>query len=228
MIPAPPGFDTLDDGGNPETADLANCLQPTNTTSLPTRKSRVGSITAQDALLRRALRKKDMRKIRQRSGVKPKVKLSRTCIPRSANPVPTPNETREMVQCQWEGCTKSLHVDYISVKHWGKHIRGHFADKQEMVQCKWDGGCGSVICKSSMWKHVVVHQPKFKIRCPRGCGIFTRADMMRRHLQTCSFIPRRAVADDGSDGKGGLGNGENMCVDDSDDNGKEDEGEKES
>jgi hypothetical protein len=80
-----------------------------------------------------------------------------------------------------------MHVDYVDVKHWGQHVREHYADQPEMVECKWDGGCGAVISKSSMWKHIVVHQPKFKIRCPRGCGVFTRGDMMKRHLQSCAL-----------------------------------------
>ena len=136
-----------------------------------------------------ALREKERRKIRQRSGVKPKAKTS----PRGISTATSSNTTLEIVECQWSGCTKRLHVDYVDVKHWGQHVREHYADQPEMVQCKWDGGCGAVISKSSMWKHIVVHQPKFKIRCPRGCDVFTRADMMRRHLQTCSFTSRQVA-----------------------------------
>lgn len=44
-----------------------------------------------------------------------------------------------------------------------------------------------------MWKHIVVHQPKFKIRCPRGCDVSTRADMMRRHLRYCPYAHGHAA-----------------------------------
>ena len=50
-----------------------------------------------------------------------------------------------------------------------------------------------------MWKHIVVHEPKFKIRCPRGCDVFTRSDMMRRHLQSCSYTPGRAAEESESE-----------------------------
>ena len=110
-----------------------------------------------------------------------------------------------MVRCQWEGCTKRLHVDYIDVGHWGKHVREHYANEQDTIKCKWGGGCGAMVNKSSMWKHVVVHQPKFKIRCPRGCDVSTRGDMMRRHLQTCNYTPGQAA-------KGGEGEEENVGV----------------
>ena len=136
-----------------------------------------------------APREKERKKIRQSSGVKSKVKAPQTHGLRNVEATPSSNTPLEMVQCQWEGCTKRLHVDYISVGHWGKHVREHYANEQDMIQCKWEGGCGAVVNKSSMWKHVVVHQPKFKIRCPRGCDVSTRSDMMRRHLQTCNYTP---------------------------------------
>jgi hypothetical protein len=140
-----------------------------------------------------ALREKERKKIRQSSGVKPKAKAPQTHGPRNVEAAASSNPPLEMVQCKWEGCTKWLHVDYIDVGHWGKHIREHYADEQDMVQCKWDGGCGVCHNKSSMWKHIIVHEPKFKIRCTRGCDIFTRGDMMKRHLRTCNYTPDQAA-----------------------------------
>ena len=101
-----------------------------------------------------------------------------------------------MVQCEWGDCTERMHVDYICVKHWGTHIRDHIDDLPNVVQCQWGGVgvCGISIHKSSLWKHIVVHQRKFKIRCPLGCSVFTRGDMMKRHLNSCMFKPRRAWA----------------------------------
>lgn len=140
-----------------------------------------------------ALREKEKKRIRQSSGVKPKAKTPpQTHGLRDIEASSSSNTPLEMVRCQWEGCTKRLHVDYISVGHWGKHVREHYASEQDTIKCKWEGGCSRVVNKSSMWKHIVVHQPKFKIRCPRGCGVSTRADMMRRHLQTCNYIPGQA------------------------------------
>jgi len=107
-----------------------------------------------------------------------------------------------MVQCQWADCTKRLHVDYVSVRHWGKHVREHYAKEQDMIQCEWEGGCGAVINKSSMWKHIIVHEPKFKIRCPHGCDVSTRGDMMRRHLRSCPHASDRVAKEVESDGEG--------------------------
>jgi len=107
----------------------------------------------------------------------------------------------EMVQCQWGNCTERLYVDYVNVEHWGRHVREHYADQQDMIPCEWEGGCSAVIHKSSMWKHVIVHQPKFKIRCPRGCDVSTRSDMMRRHLRSCSYTSTKAA--EGSEGDEG-------------------------
>ncbi|KAF9650308.1 hypothetical protein BDM02DRAFT_3112279 [Thelephora ganbajun] len=143
------------------------------------------------------LREKERKKIRQSSGVRPKVKAPQT---RSLRTVEAPSRSSlEMVQCQWTGCTKRLHVDYVSVKHWGKHVREHYANQQDMIQCKWKGGCGAVLGKSSMWKHIVVHQPKFKIRCPRGCDVVTRGDMMRRHLRSCPVTSSQTAEEGESD-----------------------------
>ena len=144
------------------------------------------------------LREKERKRIRQTSGVRSKAKAPQTHAPRSTKAAPSSTSSLEMVQCRWTGCTKRLHVDYVDVRHWGKHVREHYAHEQDMVQCKWDGGCGAVINKSSMWKHVVVHQPKFKIRCPRGCDVLTRGDMMRRHLQSCNYTPDKASNEGGS------------------------------
>ena len=138
------------------------------------------------------IRKKVRKNVRQNSGVKPKAKTSRARGLRDVGAASRSNSPLEMVQCQWAGCTKELHVDYIDVSHWGKHVRGHYANGEASIQCEWNGGCGVSITKSSVWKHIVVHQPKFKIRCPRGCDVSTRSDMMRRHLQSCPYIPGQA------------------------------------
>jgi len=62
-----------------------------------------------------------------------------------------------------------------------------------------------------MWKHIVVHQPKFKIRCPRGCDVFTRGDMMKRHLQYCHFARGLAAEEYESEGEAGVEVGEGGC-----------------
>ena len=79
------------------------------------------------------------------------------------------------------------------------HVREHSIYQPEMIPCQWNGGCGAIINKNSVWKHIVVHQPKFKLRCPRGCDVFTRGDMMKRHLRTCGFTSRRRRIAIGSD-----------------------------
>lgn len=145
------------------------------------------------------LQGKERKKIRQSSGVKYKTKTPRTHSPRDLVAGPHPKPASEMVQCMWEGCTTTMYVDYVNVKHWGKHIREHYTNQPEMIQCQWAGGCGAAIKKSSLWKHIVVHQPRFKLRCPHGCDVFTRADMMKRHLNTCPFLPSRAAAQNESD-----------------------------
>jgi hypothetical protein len=136
------------------------------------------------------IREKEKKMIRRRSGVKPKAKTPRTHGAPNVGDTSSSNTYLEMVECQWAGCTKRLHVDYVSVKHWGQHIRDHYVGKPQMIQCQWDGGCGATVHKSSLWKHIVVHQQKFKIRCPHGCDVFTRGDMMKRHFQTCPFTSR--------------------------------------
>lgn len=83
-----------------------------------------------------------------------------------------------------------------------------------------------MIHKSSMWKHIVVHQPKFKIRCPRGCGVLTRGDMMRRHLQSCSYSSRRAAKKGRSEEDEDMEVEESSSGGDSDYNGEDDEGER--
>ena len=145
-----------------------------------------------------ALREKERKKIRQSSGVKPKVKAPRKHGPQSLEAAPSSNTPLEMVQCRWDGCTKRLYVDYISVRHWGEHVRTHYSDEQGTIQCKWRGGCGAAVNKSSMWKHVVSHQSKFKVRCPKGCGVSTREDMLPRHTGTCNYTPGQP-ANGGSD-----------------------------
>ena len=132
-----------------------------------------------------APRKKEREKMRQRSGVK-----SKTSAPRRRVGVTLSSESpSELVQCRWTGCTQQLLVDYEHVAHWARHIRGHSAAQQQAVRCRWNGGCGAIVHKSSIWKHVVVHEPRFKLRCPRGCPISTRGDMMARHLRSCRFVP---------------------------------------
>lgn len=167
-----------------------------------------------------ALREERRRKIRQGSGVKPKAKAPQTHSRRGSKTAPSSHSSSELVQCQWEGCTQRLYVDYVSVGHWGKHIREHYANQPDSIRCKWGDGCDSVIHKSSMWKHIVVHQPKFKIRCPRGCDVFTRSDMMRRHLQSCTY----GSEDGESEQEDGVGVGEGSRAGDRGGDGGDNEG----
>ena len=215
-IPDPPKFDTLNEDGYPDVRQDTDSTSPvpsdstsassTFTRSPSTRESSPGPAQAAKNEKNSSepspilfLREKERKKIRQSSGVKPKAKAPKAKGPRSADAAPSFDPPLETVQCQWAGCTKRLHVDYVSVKHWGKHIRQHYARQQDMVECRWGAGCDAVVSKSSMWKHVVVHQPKFKIRCPRGCDVMTRGDMMRRHLRSCPFNSGKAAAEGGSE-----------------------------
>ena len=70
-----------------------------------------------------------------------------------------------------------------------------------------------------MWKHIVVHQPKFKIRCPRGCGVSTRGDMVKRHLQYCRHTPGQVGEEYGSEGEVDMEVGEGGRLSDSDSDG---------
>lgn len=122
--------------------------------------------------------------MRKGSGVMPKASASR----RRGGAATSSESPSELVQCQWAGCTQQFPVNYEDVTHWSQHIRGHATTQPRMVRCMWNGGCGIEVHKSSIWKHVVVHEPRFKLRCPRGCPIFTRGDMMARHLRACRFV----------------------------------------
>ena len=141
------------------------------------------------------LREKARKKTRRASGVKPKAKARGSHL--------------EMVRCMWDGCGQRLHVDYVNADHWGKHLRGHLPkDRGDVIRCRWGDNCGVSTQKGSMWKHVVVHQPKFKIRCPRGCGVFSRGDMMSRHLLYCPRPPRRGEWENGERAEVEVGEGE--------------------
>jgi hypothetical protein len=138
--------------------------------------------------------KKGKKKIRESDGVKSKAKTGQMCSLRDNDASSSFNNNLEMVECQWTGCTARLHVDFVNVKHWGRHVREHYLDKLDAVECEWEGGCGMKINKGSLWKHIIVHESRFKIRCPRRCGVFTRSDMMKRHLRTCPKKSARAAA----------------------------------
>lgn len=176
--------------------------------SLPTRWSGKGPIPrAKKGPPRQhplqAPREKERKKIRQRNGVKPKAKSKAKSpkIPdlRNVGTTSSSNANFEMVRCQWEDCKRWLHVDYVDVKHWGQHIREHYTDEPDLVPCRWGSGCGAEINKSSVWKHIIVHEPKFKIRCPHGCDVLTRGDMMKRHLRSCPRTSRQTTAEGDSD-----------------------------
>ena len=169
------------------------------------------------------LREKERKRIRQSSGVKPKAKVPQPRGLRNFEATPSSSTPLEMVQCQWGGCTKRLYVDYINVEHWGKHVREHYADERDTIQCQWEGGCGDVVNKSSMWKHVVRHQSKFKIRCPYGCGVSTRGDMMNRHRKTCNYTPGKVAKSGKDNGKENVKAGEEGDGGDYDDDGEDSE-----
>ena len=212
--PDPPEFDTFDyespdvlrDGvdstGSASTSSTraGSALSRSPSPPVPTRKSirsvrrTKGRRDSPEPSPIQTLREKGRKKIRQGSGVKTKKKVPARAVP---SPYPPP----EVVQCRWAKCTKLLSVDYVSVRHLGGHVRAHYADDSEMTRCRWEGGCGAEIHKSSMWKHVVVHQPKFKVRCPFGCDVMTREDMMARHLRSCPFNPGRAAEVGESEGE---------------------------
>lgn len=136
------------------------------------------------------LRKKQKKRVRQASGINTKVKAPKTKPLRDVQvALSSESPLSEMVQCRWGDCTVRLPVNYTNVKNWSTHIRGHCTGRPEMVRCQWDD-CGYLINKSSMWKHMIVHEARFKLRCPLGCGVSTRGDMMKRHLGSCPFAQK--------------------------------------
>jgi len=143
------------------------------------------------------LKKLQRKGIRERAGVKPKPPTKRTAGPSIPKPKPSlPPVGR--VRCLWGGgCTVEMAFDYTpdTIKDWRNHIFSHLTKSneptedppgrcQKMVKCHW-GGCGAKVERGYLFKHIVTHEVRFKLLCPRGCGVAFRDDNLERHLRSC-------------------------------------------
>ena len=93
------------------------------------------------------------------------------------------------MQCLWrDGCTVNKAFDYSAgtIKDWKTHINSHLEGSVGVVKCRW-GGCKEEAQKDYMFKHIVTHEVRFKLLCPRGCGVAVRDDNRERHLKVCQF-----------------------------------------
>ena len=98
------------------------------------------------------------------------------------------------MQCLWGGdCTAVKTFDYSmgAIKDWKNHIASHLAESSEVVggsagrvKCRW-GGCNKEVERGYLFKHITTHEVRFKLLCPRGCGVAIRGDNLERHLRVC-------------------------------------------
>ena len=143
------------------------------------------------------LKKRQRKKIRESAGVKPKPPTKRSAgplIPKLKPALPPVGRVR----CLWGGdCTVQMTFDYTldTIKGWRNHIASHLtkyteptedpAGKyQRTVKCCW-GGCSAKVERGYLFKHIVTHEVRFKLLCPRGCGVAFRDDNLERHLRSC-------------------------------------------
>jgi len=148
------------------------------------------------------LKKRQRKKIRESAGIKPKPSTKRTAgpsIPKPKTSLPPVGRVR----CLWGGdCTVQMTFDYTldTIKDWRNHIASHLAKSdgstegptggcQKMVKCLW-GGCSAKVEKGYLFKHIVTHEVRFKLLCPRGCGVTFRDDNLERHLRSCRMSDR--------------------------------------
>lgn len=98
------------------------------------------------------------------------------------------------MQCLWGGdCTAVKTFDYSmgAIKDWKNHIASHLAESSEVVggsagrvKCRW-GECNKEVERGYLFKHITTHEVRFKLLCPRGCGVAIRGDNLERHLRVC-------------------------------------------
>jgi hypothetical protein len=145
------------------------------------------------------LKKRQREKLRESAGVKPKPTRKHTVglpISKPKTALPPPGRMR----CRWgDDCTVQMDFDYTfdTIKDWKTHIVSHLArpsettedsagrdQKVKMVKCSW-GGCSAKVERGYLFKHIITHEVRFKLLCPRGCEVAIRGDNLERHLRTC-------------------------------------------
>jgi len=143
------------------------------------------------------LKKRQRKKIRESAGVKPKPPAGRNVGPSIPKPRPSLPPVG-MVRCLWgDDCTVQMVFDYTldTIKDWKNHIVSHLTKSngptedptggcQKIVKCRWDG-CSAKVERGYLFKHIVTHEVRFKLLCPRGCGVAFRDDNLERHLRSC-------------------------------------------
>ena len=142
------------------------------------------------------LQKRRRRKLRECAGVKVKRSQRRTfgaSTPKSKTSLPPAGR----MQCLWDdNCTVRMAFNYTldTIKDWKNHIASHVPEPNKttedlaggcrMVECGW-GRCGAKVEKGYLFKHIVTHEVRFKLLCPRGCEVAIRDDNLERHLRSC-------------------------------------------
>lgn len=148
------------------------------------------------------LKKRQRRKLRESAGVN--AKSSR----RHRTSVVGPSDLKARtslppvgrMQCLWgSNCTTRMDFDYTfkTIKDWKNHIASHLVKPSKptedsvgrgqmvkILKCSW-GGCSANVEKGYLFKHIVTHEVRFKLLCPRGCGVAIRDDNLERHLKSC-------------------------------------------
>jgi len=85
-----------------------------------------------------------------------------------------------------------------TIKEWKDHLASHLAKSNEpvevpagrnqprveMVGCSWDG-CDERVERGHLFEHVVTHEARLELLCPRGCGVVITDDNLDRHLKSC-------------------------------------------
>ena len=87
---------------------------------------------------------------------------------------------------------------FETIREWKSHLASHLAKSGEptedsvgraqlrvrVVECNWDG-CNAKVERGYLFKHIVTHEVRFKLLCPRDCGVAIRDDNLERHLKSC-------------------------------------------
>ena len=143
------------------------------------------------------LKKRERKRLRESAGVNPKP--SRERVAGRSNPKPkTSLPPKGAMRCLWgDDCDIQMAFDYTldTIKGWKNHVAWHltrFSQPAEdnvargkMVICDWDG-CGAMVERGYLFKHIVTHEVRFKLLCPHGCGVDIRDDNLERHLRSCA------------------------------------------
>ena len=147
------------------------------------------------------LKKLRGRKIREAAGVKPKLPIRRAAGPSIPKPKPKSKPSLPptgKMRCLWgDDCSIQMAIEYTpdSIKDWKSHIASHLTKSnqptedpmerhQKVVNCRWSG-CSTKVERGYLFKHIVTHEVRFKLLCPRGCEVAIRDDNLERHLRSC-------------------------------------------